>query len=1576
MRALLVLLVAGPAAVASGAAVGAAPDPRVSPPPAGLSPLEPGQPAAEQLAHAAREAGRRAERQRLERQLPAAKAEREASRRAHRGLGRDAALALAAERFEGSATASALRPFAGADDVHVLNRFTARVMRDGRASVLVSDGPLAADADGEPVPLDLRLERRGDRFVPAAAPAAVAIPARLRDGLRAPDGVTIEHHAGDDVSGERVRGAVVYPSAETDVDVVIRPTVEGAELYDVLRSPESPEELAISVDAPGGASLRTGRDRDAGFDVVRDGRVLGRFGTPFAIDADGVPVDVETEAEGSTLRMVVRHRGRDLRYPILVDPPYAVSESFDWNCSTPPCSPDAQWNGRAGWYFEANAPTSRFWWGVKPPGSWLGGGLGIEHQSGGTWFEDSEYAYWRYRSVGQTRIVSASLTSSLAAASGSSLCLFRGISGWSKEGNFVWEVSEGANTMCGDGQPETCCGDEWLDRSAAWSVKGRLWNNLLSGIYFRFGGNRSFFVHRTKQAFVELWDDEDPSIAADVPSGWTRQTAFTARASDPGTGVREVRFNGQSQTSACTGTRQALCPDQASVTATLPDGVNAIDAIAFDGTGRAQRHGGGLRAEYYDDHFTGHRVDKTDSRIDFAWGDRSPDPALHEDSFSGRWTGRIRPAVSGTYSFHLQSDDDSEVWLDGRLLTRASCCTEGAPGTVTLEAGRFYNLEVDYREYTADAYLRLLWSGPGIAKQLVPREVLFPPAPAALPPFEVKVDSSSPSVTPSGELWDRRGQTIDRSASASVRAEDGDPLGGPAARRSGVQRIEAWLTYPTGLRVLQSKVDQGTSCTVKNAQGQDVQSPDSCPLTHSYTFDGGNPAYPAGQYEIEFLAYDHVGNPAGRRAWTFTKGDLTDPLLLALSHEPPLPAGWVDDHRGRVTGTATDVGTGLHRLELTEPLSGGDQARPKRYKSPGTQTDCEGTLQLPCPAAGDQSFDYGTAAYREGHVSPSVVAVDASGRRSSRSAYTLKVDHTGPAIAFEGPLAPYRNGAVVTAGQHRLDVRVTDGVRGGTPAEQRSGVKSTELQVSRDEGPFESRGVVQNDDCLGDSCPDDATYTVDTAAFGDGLHAIRVIAYDRLDHRSEVTFRFFVDLEPPALESVTHDPPLPAWVGSQALGVSATASDRGTGVQRFVLTRRTPSGDADQVERLACELSPEEGRRCPKRATVRIAYSGADLAEGVGVPLRLRAIDAVGRESGANEWTVDVDHSAPSFDADFSIGAYFDSASGAAVVDWDPADDPLLADGSDGSGVSTYHYRVQRDGGPWSAWQATGENTAALASSRLGEPVRVEVRAEDAAGNSSGVVSAATVVGSACEPSADGYVPDCTDDAYEGMDDPENAAVLTPEAYLAVGTGTSAAPAPAIRYKVNVAGGSWVTIRSRQQSYVLGLAHDGWYMNVTGSRNVGSANYKVGLVLGDYQHCGWINAAYLDPTEQREESNCTTSFAPRDQNFAVGVNCSGCGGGTRVRLRAATPECAVVHPTPAEGRPDRCQRKIRSITSEQVARGYEVEWRYVTRGRKYVLVKDRHFNNPDGSWVFVHRSALPRRLCRRAGGCDPDDTPS
>jgi hypothetical protein len=56
---------------------------------------------------------------------------------------------------------------------------------------------------------------------------------------------------------------------------------------------------------------------------------------------------------------------------------------------------------------------------------------------------------------------------------------------------------------------------------------------------------------------------------------------------------------------------------------------------------------------------------------------------------------------------------------------------------------------------------------------------------------------------------------------------------------------------------------------------------------------------------------------------------------------------------------------------------------------------------------------------------------------------------------------------------------------------------------------------------------------------------------------------------------------------------------------------------------------------------------------------------------------------------------------------------------------------------------------------------------------------------------------------------------------------------------------------------------------------------------------------------------------------------------------------------------DRCRPEnvIRTITDEQ-ASGYCVDWRYVTRDRRWVMVRDTHRTIQRGGWVFMPLSSF------------------
>ncbi len=134
------------------------------------------------------------------------------------------------------------------------------------------------------------------------------------------------------------------------------------------------------------------------------------------------------------------------------------------------------------------------------------------------------------------------------------------------------------------------------------------------------------------------------------------------------------------------------------------------------------------RGRYYDDanaarKFSGKRRSRTDASIDFDWGNDAPFPTnFGADSFSVRWTAKLRPAVSGTYEFTTESDDGVRLFIDGRKIIDRWQDQSPArySGEVRLSAGREYELQMDYYENGGGAVARLFWQPPGGKLSVLP----------------------------------------------------------------------------------------------------------------------------------------------------------------------------------------------------------------------------------------------------------------------------------------------------------------------------------------------------------------------------------------------------------------------------------------------------------------------------------------------------------------------------------------------------------------------------------------------------------------------------------------------------------------------------------------------------------------------------------------------------------------------------------------------------------------------------------------------------------------------------------------
>ena len=159
-----------------------------------------------------------------------------------------------------------------------------------------------------------------------------------------------------------------------------------------------------------------------------------------------------------------------------------------------------------------------------------------------------------------------------------------------------------------------------------------------------------------------------------------------------------------------------------------PRAVPAIDAAFLRPSAGSSEHG--LRGEYFNgrDLAGAPVLTRVDRSVEFRWDRSSPtadlvargelpaDRALGSDDFSIRWTGQVLPPVTGSYEITVTADDGFRLDVAGKRVLDEWTTTPRArakTATVTLEAGKAYDIRLEYFEAQRDAEVRLNWKQPG-----------------------------------------------------------------------------------------------------------------------------------------------------------------------------------------------------------------------------------------------------------------------------------------------------------------------------------------------------------------------------------------------------------------------------------------------------------------------------------------------------------------------------------------------------------------------------------------------------------------------------------------------------------------------------------------------------------------------------------------------------------------------------------------------------------------------------------------------------------------------------------------------
>ncbi|MFI6291499.1 PA14 domain-containing protein [Nonomuraea sp. NPDC050790] len=171
---------------------------------------------------------------------------------------------------------------------------------------------------------------------------------------------------------------------------------------------------------------------------------------------------------------------------------------------------------------------------------------------------------------------------------------------------------------------------------------------------------------------------------------------------------------------------------------------------------QAERHG--LKGDYHLSTGPGTfdfgelKATVVDPNLDFA----DLNPALAEltgrdENVTVRWTGRIQAPATNTYTFSMIGDNGFRLWVDGRLIIdnwRDIWDVEQIGAPIALEAGRAYDIKVEYFEHYGGANLRLRWQSPDLAKTVVPTQALLLPEGFDPPgPVQAEVGTAGDTAT-------------------------------------------------------------------------------------------------------------------------------------------------------------------------------------------------------------------------------------------------------------------------------------------------------------------------------------------------------------------------------------------------------------------------------------------------------------------------------------------------------------------------------------------------------------------------------------------------------------------------------------------------------------------------------------------------------------------------------------------------------------------------------------------------------------------------------------------------------------
>ncbi len=160
--------------------------------------------------------------------------------------------------------------------------------------------------------------------------------------------------------------------------------------------------------------------------------------------------------------------------------------------------------------------------------------------------------------------------------------------------------------------------------------------------------------------------------------------------------------------------------------------------------------GGGIKGEYFNnENVSGMPVlTRIDPDVDFSWAGVGPGSPVRDTEWSARWTADLVILFPDTYTFSVNSEGGTRLWIDGEQVLDMWVSwvpTEYAALPIYLESG-IHSLRLEYYHYS-NGEQHLYWSTSTMPKEIVPTGTLQTPVRAGNPnPYNGAVDVEQTAI--------------------------------------------------------------------------------------------------------------------------------------------------------------------------------------------------------------------------------------------------------------------------------------------------------------------------------------------------------------------------------------------------------------------------------------------------------------------------------------------------------------------------------------------------------------------------------------------------------------------------------------------------------------------------------------------------------------------------------------------------------------------------------------------------------------------------------------------------------------